>query len=81
MLFLCLYQLILICFLSYLQVPVTVYYESLCPDSAKFITEQIYPAVKSELKDFVDITWVPFGKSSVSKKENFSSIIHIVCIA
>lgn len=46
------------------KVPVTVYYESLCPDSAKLITEQITPAVKGELKDYVDIKWVPFGKST-----------------
>ncbi|KAH8409840.1 hypothetical protein KR222_009483, partial [Zaprionus bogoriensis] len=45
------------------QVPVAVYYESLCPDSAKFITEQLYPALKSELRDQVEITFVPFGKS------------------
>ncbi|KAM8706852.1 hypothetical protein ACLKA7_011019 [Drosophila subpalustris] len=45
------------------KVPVAVYYESLCPDSAKFITEQLYPAMKSELRDVVDITFVPFGKS------------------
>lgn len=43
----------------------------MCPDSAKFITEQVYPAVKGELRDYVDITWVPFGKSSVSKKKIF----------
>lgn len=48
------------------KVPVTVYYESLCPDSAKLITEQIHPAVKGELRDYVDIKWVPFGKSSYS---------------
>lgn len=52
--------------LFYFQVPITVYYESLCPDSAKFITEQLYPAVKGDLKDHVEITWVPFGKSKVS---------------
>ncbi|XP_030370457.1 GILT-like protein 1 [Scaptodrosophila lebanonensis] len=45
------------------KVPIAIYYESLCPDSAKFITEQVYPAVKSELRDFVEITFVPFGKS------------------
>jgi len=49
---------------SAVKVPVTIYYESLCPDSAKFISEQVYPALNSELKDFVDITWVPFGKST-----------------
>lgn len=48
------------------KVPITIYYESLCPDSAKFINEQIYPAVKGDLKDHVEITWVPFGKSSFS---------------
>lgn len=51
---------------SFHQVPVAVYYESLCPDSAKFITEQLYPALKSELRDLVEITFVPFGKSQVS---------------
>lgn len=45
------------------KVPVTIYYESLCPDSAKFITEQVFPAVKGELRDYVDINWVPYGKS------------------
>ncbi|XP_067616908.1 GILT-like protein 1 [Eurosta solidaginis] len=45
------------------KVPMTIYYESLCPDSAKFITEQIYPPVKGELRDYVDITWIPFGRS------------------
>ncbi|KAH8358711.1 hypothetical protein KR093_001878 [Drosophila rubida] len=49
-----------------MQVPVAVYYESLCPDSAKFITEQLYPAMKSELRDVVEITFVPFGKSQYS---------------
>uniref|UniRef100_A0A1I8QEU3 Uncharacterized protein n=1 Tax=Stomoxys calcitrans TaxID=35570 RepID=A0A1I8QEU3_STOCA len=51
---------------SALKVPITVYYESLCPDSAKLITEQIFPAVKGEFREHVDITWVPFGKSSFS---------------
>lgn len=45
--------------------PLTVYYESLCPDSAKFISEQLYPALKGPLKDYVDVMWHPFGKSKV----------------
>lgn len=45
------------------KVPVAIYYESLCPDSAKFITEQLYPAMKTELRDSVELTFVPFGKS------------------
>lgn len=58
--------LVLIAAANAVKVPLTVYYESLCPDSAKFITEQLYPAVKGELKDYVDITWVPYGKSQYS---------------
>ncbi|TMW51357.1 hypothetical protein DOY81_003540 [Sarcophaga bullata] len=54
----------LIALANAVKVPITIYYESLCPDSAKFITEQIYPAVKGDLKDHVDINWVPFGKSN-----------------
>ncbi|XP_055905796.1 GILT-like protein 1 [Eupeodes corollae] len=50
---------------SAVKVPVTVYYESLCPDSAALITQQIHPALQDELKEHVDITWVPFGKSEM----------------
>lgn len=56
------------------QVPVAIYYESLCPDSAKFITEQLYPAMKTELRDFVELTFVPFGKSQVSQWNNASFV-------
>ncbi|ALC46219.1 CG9796 [Drosophila busckii] len=45
------------------KVPIAIYYESLCPDSAKFITEQLHPAMKTELRDVVELTFVPFGKS------------------
>ncbi|XP_020715621.1 GILT-like protein 1 isoform X2 [Ceratitis capitata] len=44
--------------------PVTIYYESLCPDSANFISEQVYPAVNGELQDYIDLIWVPFGKAN-----------------
>jgi len=49
-----------------IKVPVTIYYESLCPDSAKFINEQVYPSLQTELKEHTDIIWVPFGKSRFS---------------
>uniref|UniRef100_A0A034WNW2 GILT-like protein F37H8.5 n=1 Tax=Bactrocera dorsalis TaxID=27457 RepID=A0A034WNW2_BACDO len=55
--------LVLIAVANAVKVPVTIYYESLCPDSAKFITEQVFPAVKGELRDYVEINWVPYGKS------------------
>lgn len=45
------------------KVPVYVYYESLCPDSAKFINEQLYPTVK-QFPNNIDLRLVPFGKSS-----------------
>ncbi|XP_059621073.1 GILT-like protein 1 [Phlebotomus argentipes] len=46
------------------KVPVYVYYESLCPDSQAFITQQLYPAVKGPLGKFVDLKLVPYGKSN-----------------
>lgn len=54
---------------SYAQskVPVTVYYESLCPDSAKFINEQLYPAAKQFNKN-VELRFVPYGKSSYTTR-------------
>lgn len=42
-----------------------IYYESLCPDSIKFISEQLTP-LYNEFRQHLDITFVPFGKSSVS---------------
>ena len=47
------------------QVPVTVYYESLCPDSKAFITEQLTPALRSPLGMYVELQLVPYGKSTV----------------
>lgn len=47
------------------NVHVTVYYETLCPDSQRFITQQLYPAWK-DLKDHLVLEFVPFGKASVS---------------
>ncbi|GFG33505.1 hypothetical protein Cfor_04976, partial [Coptotermes formosanus] len=45
------------------KVHVTVYYETLCPDSRRFVTFQLYPAWK-DLKDHLILEFVPFGKSS-----------------
>lgn len=57
-----LFALFVVC--SAQKMPVTIYYESLCPDSQAFITQQVYPEMKMGLSEHVDITWVPFGKSS-----------------
>ncbi|KAK9884669.1 hypothetical protein WA026_007512 [Henosepilachna vigintioctopunctata] len=39
---------------------VSVYYESLCPFSVKFITTQLYPNYY-HLKDYIQIEWIPYG--------------------
>lgn len=46
----------------------TVYYETLCPDSQAFITEQLYPALNSPLAKLVDLKLVPFGRANVSRE-------------
>nr|CAD7453678.1 unnamed protein product [Timema tahoe] len=43
-------------------VNVTVLYETLCPDSVAFITEQLYPAVQQYSTADVIVDFVPFGK-------------------
>lgn len=43
---------------------VTLYYESLCPYSVLFITDQLNPSYEA-FKDFVNVVFVPFGKSEV----------------
>lgn len=45
------------------KVQVTVYYESLCPDSKKFISEQLKPTY-SNFSSYMNLTLVPFGKST-----------------
>lgn len=45
------------------KIPVNVYYESLCPDSAKFINEQLYPAMQ-QFRGNVELKLIPFGKST-----------------
>lgn len=52
-------------FFYILQIKVDVYYESLCPDSQKFLTEQLYPNSKI-FAEQLDIKLIPYGKSSVS---------------
>lgn len=49
------------------KVDVDVYYESLCPDSRKFFTNQLYPALQKNLSMFVNLNLVPYGKSEMNK--------------
>lgn len=55
----------IVCFCIF-QLQLAVYYESLCPDSARFIVEQLQPLKRSPLGKYVDVTLVPFGKANVS---------------
>ena len=48
------------------KVQVEVYYEVWCPDSRRFILDQVVPAWRA-LKSQIDIHWKPFGKASVSE--------------
>ena len=51
---------------SYPPVDVDVYFESLCPDSEKFIKEQLFPTYeKFAGKDILNITLVPYGNAEV----------------
>lgn len=50
--------------LSQLQLHVAIYYESLCPDSIRFITNQLDPTY-GYFKDYIEVELIPFGKSEV----------------
>ncbi|KAK9887911.1 hypothetical protein WA026_000214 [Henosepilachna vigintioctopunctata] len=48
---------------------VSIYYESLCPDSIDFIRDELFPNYEA-LKDRIFIDFVPYGKASQSKSSN-----------
>ncbi|XP_060828948.1 uncharacterized protein LOC132914129 [Bombus pascuorum] len=48
---------------------VGVYYESLCPDSMRWIKQQLLPQY-DVLKDYIRVTFVPYGKASHWKDPN-----------
>lgn len=48
---------------------VSIYYESLCPDSINFITNQLYPSYDN-FKDRIQLDFVPYGKASQTKLES-----------
>ncbi|XP_047086614.1 gamma-interferon-responsive lysosomal thiol protein-like [Lolium rigidum] len=47
------------------KVRVEVYYESLCPYSARFVVNQLARAFKDGLLDGADVTFVPYGNAKV----------------
>ncbi|XP_055546176.1 GILT-like protein 1 [Wyeomyia smithii] len=53
------------------RVKVDVYYEHLCPDSIRWISDQLGPSYDA-LRDIIDIDFIPFGKSvSINNGESF----------
>lgn len=56
---------IIFCFFQTLDVKVSVYYESRCPDSVDFINNQFWPAYKKIGSD-IKVDLVAYGKASVS---------------
>lgn len=59
----------------YPPVLVDVYFESLCPDSEKFIKEQLFPTYeKFAGKNILNISLVPYGNAEV-KFYTFSNIV------
>merc|ERR1711937_359718 len=50
------------------SVKITVYYESLCPDSMRFVNDQLYPTWM-KFKEEVNISFKPFGKANFSEND------------
>jgi hypothetical protein len=48
-------------------VKLSLYYESLCPDSINFIRFQLYPTWLLLTGEYLSIDFVPYGKATVSK--------------
>lgn len=56
-----------------LEVPVTVYFESLCPDSQKFIKDQFALVYSnSTFQKYIKPQFVPWGHTNVTGEETFS---------
>ncbi|OXA50758.1 Gamma-interferon-inducible lysosomal thiol reductase [Folsomia candida] len=48
------------------KLKVSVYYESLCPDSKRFIRTQLYPVKRSSLGDKFVVELIPYGKATTT---------------
>ncbi len=49
------------------KLKVGIYYETLCPDSARFIRAQLVPLMKAGGEEVLEIQFIPYGKASVSE--------------
>ncbi|XP_059489700.1 GILT-like protein 1 [Neocloeon triangulifer] len=50
------------------RVHLKVYYESLCPDSVRFVRNQLIPTWNSLGSEFLEIDFLPFGKAKSERK-------------
>ncbi|XP_058451211.1 GILT-like protein 3 [Malaya genurostris] len=57
------------------KLKVTVYYETLCPDSVSFITYQLVPAW-GRYRNQMDLKLVPFGKSYIDESNPSRPVYH-----
>ena len=53
-------------------VKVSVYYESRCPDSSAFITDQLEPTMKLLGEKAINVDLVPFGKAAVDSDKKMT---------
>lgn len=63
------------------KVNLTIYYEALCGDSAKFVSTQVYPLIanqSSPLAHYINVTFVPYGKAT-TMKNNETGMTTFVC--
>lgn len=51
------------------QIPVTLYYEALCPDSIKFFTKQLYPTLQRGVAKNIKLELIPYGRASQTRNE------------
>ena len=54
------------------KVKVSLYYESLCPWSAKYISEQLYPTYR-KLGRHIDLDYIPYGNAEMTYHPSNSS--------
>ena len=54
------------------SVKLSVYYESLCPDSIRFITTQLFPTWQHFGNDILNVDLHPFGKANVGLQSDFT---------
>ncbi|KAG0412728.1 hypothetical protein HPB47_010119 [Ixodes persulcatus] len=62
------------------KVNVTLFYESMCPYSREFITDQLYPTYEL-LRDYMVVVLVPFGNGHIDNKtlRNGKTYVSITC--